>query len=206
MYNLFHGATVGHTTLSLRHLSCRNTAVVPYITHGYGKHVCFKICYRSALFSAHMELFWQNFETKLDVSRPSSSEARCCMLERNSFSAYKADSSVGDDVPHAQMEKTASLFWPGTGSYFWEKKQLLTIASSGDGGQEGCFYEMCRGLAVAAVSPRPLAVCSLPRRQQKSFSDTGAKYTPVGTGFPWEISIFFFFSEETLRLIPSKVH
>lgn len=29
---------------------------MPYITHGYGKHVCFKIYFRSTLFSAHGNL------------------------------------------------------------------------------------------------------------------------------------------------------
>lgn len=165
---------------------------MPYITHSYGRHVCFKIYFRSTLFSAHGNLFWQNSEWMPVVRAPLK---RGAGRLKGNHSSVRAHSSAGDDGAsgaNAGGGKPASHSWPGTGSHFWEKKQHLTTASSGDGEQDRCW---CRNVTTllrsSSCGSQGSAVCSLPQRQQKSFSDTGAKYTPVGTAFPWEIAMFF---------------
>lgn len=68
---------------------------MPYITHGYGKHVCFKIYFRSTLFSAHGNFFWQNSEWVPVVRAPLKREA--APLKGIHSPLRMQDSSAGDD-------------------------------------------------------------------------------------------------------------
>lgn len=173
-----------------------------YITHGYNKHVCFQIYFRSTLFSAHGNLFWQNSEWVPVVRAPLKREAAPLKGIHSPLSRSIALRETM--VPQAQTEKTRQPFLA--------RHRLLFLGK--ETASHNCFFggrwagQMLEQKCDDTASQQPCgsqgsAVCSLPQRQQKSFSDTGAKYTAVGTGFPWEISMFFW--SEILRLIPSKV-